>query len=160
MPLEYRRRQLLQVARLLEENSASLEAALYEDLRKPRIEIGQGETQFAIASALRVVDSLEEWAKPEKPHITEEWRSGWDATIYKTPKGPSLIVTYVPPYFDEFSPCSIVSMFFELDLGTSPLRYASTRLLVLLLRDVRVWSRCRNSRQRFPVSSASCSPSI
>lgn len=101
-PLAYRRRQLLQLARLLQENAVAFENAELEDLGKPRQEVALVELGGTISSALRAAENLEEWMKPEKPTV-EEWRNSWDTTIYKVPKGVALIISYV---FDQRLVCS------------------------------------------------------
>ena len=50
------------------------------------------EVGTVIRSCLYAAESLEEWTKPEKPTV-EEWRSSWDTTIYKVPKGVALIIS-------------------------------------------------------------------
>ncbi|KAJ7938365.1 Aldehyde/histidinol dehydrogenase [Mycena leptocephala] len=77
LPLEFRRAQLLQLARLFQE-TAPLEVAFTE--------LGP-----IVSGAVRAAESLEEWHKPEKPTV-EEWRSSWDTTIYTVPKGVVLII--------------------------------------------------------------------
>ncbi|KAJ7802239.1 Aldehyde/histidinol dehydrogenase [Mycena olivaceomarginata] len=72
LPLEFRRAQLLQLARLFQENTVGLSDALHADLGRHKLD-------------------LEEWNKPEKPAV-EEWRSSWDTTIYTRPKGLILII--------------------------------------------------------------------
>ncbi|KAJ7909225.1 Aldehyde/histidinol dehydrogenase [Mycena leptocephala] len=91
LPLEFRRAQLLQLARLFQENNASLCAAVYSDLGRHKLECSFPEIAPIVASAIRAADSLEEWHKPEKPEV-EEWRSSWDTTIYTSPKGVVLII--------------------------------------------------------------------
>jgi len=91
LPLEYRRKQLYQLARGVQENVHAIEEALYADLRKPRLEAGQ-EAASIIHSCLEAAEKLEEWAAPEKPKV-KEWISSWDATIFPVPKGVALIVS-------------------------------------------------------------------
>ncbi|KAF7326639.1 Aldehyde dehydrogenase [Mycena venus] len=91
LPLAFRRAQLLQLARLFQENTVSLSAALYSDLGRHKLEVSLPEMGPIISGAVRAAESLEEWNKPEKPAV-EEWRSSWDTTIYTTPKGVVLII--------------------------------------------------------------------
>ncbi|KAJ7460714.1 Aldehyde/histidinol dehydrogenase [Mycena latifolia] len=91
LPLEFRRTQLLQLARLFQENSESLSNALYADLGRHTLEISLPEIGPIVSGAVRAAASLKEWNKPEKPDV-EEWRSSWDTTIYTTPKGVVLII--------------------------------------------------------------------
>ena len=48
--------------------------------------------EVAVELALAAAEKLEEWTKPEKPEV-EEWRSSWDTTIYKVPKGVAVIIS-------------------------------------------------------------------
>ncbi|KAF8172803.1 Aldehyde/histidinol dehydrogenase [Mycena galopus ATCC 62051] len=91
LPLEFRRRQLLQLARLFQENNDGLIAALHSDLGRHKLEITLPEMGPVVGGAVRAAESLEEWHKPEKP-VVEEWRSSWDTTVYTRPKGTVLII--------------------------------------------------------------------
>ncbi|KAI0634741.1 aldehyde dehydrogenase [Trametes polyzona] len=91
-PLAYRRRQLLQLARMLQDNHTAIEDALLADLNKPRMESTVSEIAHLVTSALNAVNSLEDWAAPQPCPTKEEWRAGWDATIHKEPKGVVLII--------------------------------------------------------------------
>ena len=90
-PLAYRRKQLLQLARLMQENVTAFEDAELHDLGKPRMEVALIELTTVVQACLYAAKNLEEWAKPEKP-VVEEWRSSWDTTIYHVPKGVALII--------------------------------------------------------------------
>ncbi|KAH9849041.1 aldehyde dehydrogenase [Lenzites betulinus] len=91
-PLAYRRRQLLQLARLLQDNHTALEDAQLTDLNKPRLEATVSEIAATITATLAAVDSLEEWAAPEPRPTKEAWRANWNGTVYKGPKGVALII--------------------------------------------------------------------
>ncbi|KZT06718.1 aldehyde dehydrogenase [Laetiporus sulphureus 93-53] len=90
-PLAYRRRQLLQLARLVQDNVPALQDAVFEDLAKPRQETMVSELGSVIAQCLYAAEHLEEWAKPEEVQ-GEAWRSHWNPTTYKAPKGVVLII--------------------------------------------------------------------
>lgn len=90
LPLEYRRKQLYQLARLAQENIKIIEDALFADLRKPRLEAAS-EAAGVIHASLDAAEHLEEWAAPEKPKV-EGFMSSWDATIYPVPKGVVMII--------------------------------------------------------------------
>jgi aldehyde dehydrogenase (NAD+) len=81
----------LQLARLFQENSESLSAALYKDLGRHKLEVSLPEIGPIVSGAVRAAESLDEWHKPEKP-VVEDWRSSWDTTIYTTAKGVVLII--------------------------------------------------------------------
>jgi aldehyde dehydrogenase (NAD+) len=87
--LEYRRKQLLQVARLIQENADIVMASLKADLGRHVFEATLPELGPIVSSALHAVENLEKWNSPEKPQV-EAWRSGWDTTIFKAPKGTVL----------------------------------------------------------------------
>ncbi|EMD34726.1 hypothetical protein CERSUDRAFT_116921 [Gelatoporia subvermispora B] len=91
-PLAYRRQQLLQLARMIQENLPAIEEALIADLGKPRFESSVTDAGPIVGHALHAAEHLEEWAKPEKPTV-EAWRSSWDTTIHHTPKGVALIIS-------------------------------------------------------------------
>ncbi|KAJ7141582.1 Aldehyde/histidinol dehydrogenase [Mycena filopes] len=91
LPLPFRRTQLLQLARLFQENSVILTDALTADLGRHKLEISLPEIGPIVSGAVRAAESLEEWNKPQKPQV-EEWRSSWDTTIYSAPKGVVLII--------------------------------------------------------------------
>ncbi|KAJ3555412.1 hypothetical protein NM688_g2589 [Phlebia brevispora] len=84
--LPYRRRQLLQLARLVQDNIAFIEDAYIADLGKPRQECTAVELVPLIQSCLYAAEHLEEWSQPERPKL-EEWRRSWDAAICHVPKG-------------------------------------------------------------------------
>ncbi|TCD61178.1 hypothetical protein EIP91_008822 [Steccherinum ochraceum] len=103
-PIAYRRKQLLQLARMFQENAAAIEQAEYTDLGKPKQEVAIAETSGVIESALFAAEHLEEWSRPEKVQV-EEWRSSWDTTVYKTPKGVALIISpWNYPFILTFNP--------------------------------------------------------
>lgn len=95
LPLSYRRHQLLQLARMFQENKDAFYRASQEDISRHRIELNITEIVPIITGALRAAESLEDWNRPEKPEV-EEWRKNYDTTLYKAPKGIVLIIGYVP----------------------------------------------------------------
>lgn len=92
LPLEYRRKQLLQVARLVQENADDIMASLKADLGRHPFEATLPELGPMVSSALHAVENLDKWNSPEKPQV-EAWRSGWDTTIFKAPKGTVLSIS-------------------------------------------------------------------
>ena len=79
---------------MMQENATALEDAELQDLGKQRQETTTAEIIPVFNGAMQAAENLEEWAKPEKPQV-EAWRSSWDTTIYRVPKGVSLIIAYV-----------------------------------------------------------------
>lgn len=76
---------------MLQENQTALEDAHYLDFNKPRVEIALNEVSASISTVTYALQHFEEWARPEKPEV-EAWRSSWDSTIHKVPKGVALII--------------------------------------------------------------------
>ena len=84
--MEYRRAQLFSLARLTQDNADALLGALYSDLGRHKLEGNIPEISPVVAACILAANSLEEWTKPDKPQV-EEWRSSYNTTIYKAPKG-------------------------------------------------------------------------
>jgi aldehyde dehydrogenase (NAD+) len=84
--LEYRRSQLLALARLTQENINPLLGAVYSDLGKHKLETNLPEISPVINACILAANSLEDWSKPDKPQV-EEWRSSYNTTIHKAPQG-------------------------------------------------------------------------
>ncbi|TFK83169.1 aldehyde dehydrogenase [Polyporus arcularius HHB13444] len=91
--LPYRRKQLLQLARMLQDNHTAFEDALLADLNRPRMETTVSEVAHLITSVMYAVENLESWAAPDPCPTKEAWRSSWGATLYKEPKGVVLIIS-------------------------------------------------------------------
>ncbi|KAG6330829.1 hypothetical protein ID866_8261, partial [Astraeus odoratus] len=90
-PLEWRRHQLHQVARLAQNEVDAICEAIARDFAKPRFEVVAMEVGTVVRSALRSAEQLEEWTKPEQPVVPESQRS-WKPIAYKIPKGTILII--------------------------------------------------------------------
>lgn len=86
LPFEYRRAQLLGLARMMQENVDALLGALYADFGKHKFESNMPEIGVIIESSITAANSVEEWMKPDKPQV-EEWRSSYNTTVHKVPKG-------------------------------------------------------------------------
>lgn len=96
-PLAYRRQQLYQLGKMLQENEERLVQAINIDVGKPRLEATIADLGVVVYAVVRALENLEEWTAPEKADIKTlpEWRQGWDTTTYKTPKGAALLITCV-----------------------------------------------------------------
>ncbi|KAM5541774.1 hypothetical protein V8D89_004503 [Ganoderma adspersum] len=92
-PLTYRRAQLLQLARMLQDNHTAFEDALLADLNKPRMETTVAEVAHLVTSCINAAENVEEWAAPTPCPTKETWRSAWGATLHKEPKGVALIIS-------------------------------------------------------------------
>ncbi|KAJ7662865.1 aldehyde dehydrogenase [Mycena rosella] len=90
-PLEWRKRQLLQMARMLQENGEAFAEALAKDLGKPRLEVYVHEMGTIIERALVSVQELDNWVKPVAVEAPD-WQKPWKPTIYKRAKGTVLII--------------------------------------------------------------------
>ena len=86
LPLGYRRTQLLSLARLVQENTDTLQDAVNSDLGRCKFETNLGEISPVISACLLAASSLEEWSKPTKPPV-EDWRSSFNTTIHRAAKG-------------------------------------------------------------------------
>ncbi|KZT24139.1 aldehyde dehydrogenase [Neolentinus lepideus HHB14362 ss-1] len=91
LPLSYRRTQLLQLAHLIQDNADAINNALFADMGRPKLEVAIPETGPIVAGCVAAAENLENWASPEKPEV-EAWRSAWDTTVYKVPKGAITII--------------------------------------------------------------------
>ncbi|PSR73048.1 hypothetical protein PHLCEN_2v11089, partial [Hermanssonia centrifuga] len=102
--LSYRRHQLLQLARLVQENIPAIEDAVLADIGKQRQECTLTELGPIVQACLYAAENLEEWVKPKKPEV-EEFRKTWDVTVYSVPKGVALIISpWNYPYILTLSP--------------------------------------------------------
>ncbi|TRM59079.1 Aldehyde/histidinol dehydrogenase [Schizophyllum amplum] len=98
------RHQLLQLARMIQENAEAMQDAIFRDYGKQKLEVVIGELSPAVSACINAANKLEEWAKPEKP-VVEEWRSSWDTTIHKVPKGVAIIISpWNYPYIISLAP--------------------------------------------------------
>ncbi|EIW76937.1 aldehyde dehydrogenase [Coniophora puteana RWD-64-598 SS2] len=90
-PLAWRRHQLLQLARMVQNHANELCDALWADMRKPRTEVIFTEIGALVQRAVKSAAKLEEWTKEERPSVGVH-QGSWNATIYKVPKGVVLII--------------------------------------------------------------------
>ena len=65
-PLEWRRRQLLQIVKMLEENEEEFQQALAADLGKPRAEGYLTDIAFVISEIHLMLKNLKKWNKPQR----------------------------------------------------------------------------------------------
>ena len=77
-PLEWRKHQLYQVIRLVQNEANVICDALANDFAKPRFEV-MGEVGSTVKRALSNVEQLEEWVKSEQPDVPESQKS-WKPT--------------------------------------------------------------------------------
>ncbi|KAG5338228.1 hypothetical protein C0989_007898 [Termitomyces sp. Mn162] len=91
-PLAWRKHQLLQLARLTQENADAFANALAADLGRPRLEAFLGEVGPVFERALACAEKLEDWAKPTQVEVPV-WQKSWNPTVYKRSKGTVLIIS-------------------------------------------------------------------
>jgi aldehyde dehydrogenase (NAD+) len=91
-PLAWRRHQLLQLARMMQENPKALIDAIYADLGRSPMETYLAEISPILERAMICAEKLEEWAKPEEVDVPD-WQQSWSPTIRKMPKGTVLIIS-------------------------------------------------------------------
>ncbi|KAJ2989684.1 hypothetical protein NUW54_g8702 [Trametes sanguinea] len=135
-PLEYRRRQLLQLARMVQDNHTAFEDALIADLNKPRVETTVAEVSHLVTAVMNTVANFEEWALPQPCETKEAWRSSWGATLYKEPKGIVLIISPLRSMF-RFLHCrfwAVAPLPVELPLLISPHLASTGSWASLLIR--------------------------
>ncbi|KXN90231.1 Aldehyde dehydrogenase, dimeric NADP-preferring [Leucoagaricus sp. SymC.cos] len=91
--IPWRQRQLLQLARLVQENADAIAEAVHKDLGKPRFEIYLAETGPVVERSIICAKKVAEWAKDEdKSGEVDDWMKGWKPTVRKEPKGVALII--------------------------------------------------------------------
>ncbi|KAH0833838.1 aldehyde dehydrogenase [Lanmaoa asiatica] len=91
-PLAWRKHQLYQLARLVQNEADALCDALAKDLSKPRVEVLMTEIGAIVERATKSAEQLDAWAMPEHPEVPD-WQKGWKPTVFKAPKGTVLIIS-------------------------------------------------------------------
>ncbi|KAJ7351286.1 aldehyde dehydrogenase [Mycena albidolilacea] len=90
-PIEWRRHQLFQLARMMQENAEAFAEALTEDLGKPKLESYSFEIGAILERSLIGAQRLDDWAKPI-PVDSPDWQKPLKPTVYKAAKGTVLII--------------------------------------------------------------------
>ncbi|KAJ7146893.1 aldehyde dehydrogenase [Mycena epipterygia] len=90
-PLEWRKNQLLQLARMVQENAAAFTQAATNDLGRPKVETYLAEFGTIVERCLISAKNLEEWAKPVNVEVPD-MQKPWSPTVYKAGKGTVLII--------------------------------------------------------------------
>ena len=94
-PLSWRRQQLAQIAKLVQENEEMLLDAIHVDLGKPRVEVMVADMGPVVSFVVEALENLEEWVAAEKVDNVPAWQSNWGTAKYKMPKGKVLLITSV-----------------------------------------------------------------
>ncbi|KAJ2960177.1 hypothetical protein NQZ79_g4409 [Umbelopsis isabellina] len=90
--LDFRKKQLQQLANLLIENTDAVVESLYKDLRKPKIETVIGEISSVVDECQFMIKNLNKFAKPERPAKRFLMNATDKTLIRKEPKGVVLII--------------------------------------------------------------------
>ncbi|KAF7426026.1 hypothetical protein PC9H_008391 [Pleurotus ostreatus] len=90
--IAYRKYQILQLGYLLQDNAQRIDEALTADLGRPSVENYFLEIGPCIGEAKKVYQSVDKWAKPEKPAFTFNFFA-MRPVIRKEPKGVVLIIS-------------------------------------------------------------------
>ena len=93
LDVEWRVRQLEKLKRAVLEHEAELEAALYEDLGKSRVEAYLCDLGPVIVEVDEILRGLRKWAKPERHFSGLMCFPSTSTTVYKMPYGVSLIIS-------------------------------------------------------------------
>jgi aldehyde dehydrogenase (NAD+) len=91
-PLVWRREQLVNLRRLLDEQGDRLAAALYADLGKSRIEAHTTELGFCASEIDHALSHIDDWVQPERVKVPVTQKPG-RAEIVPEPLGTSLIIS-------------------------------------------------------------------
>ncbi|KAF8428056.1 aldehyde dehydrogenase [Boletus edulis BED1] len=91
-PLEWRKHQLYQLARLAQNEADAICDALNKDLSKPKLEVLMAEVGAVVERATKSAEQLDAWAAPEHPDVPD-WHKGWKPTVHKAPRGTALIIS-------------------------------------------------------------------
>ncbi|KAK7014366.1 aldehyde dehydrogenase [Favolaschia claudopus] len=89
-PLEWRKHQILQLARMLQDNKEVFADALYKDLGKPKLE-AFGEIGVLIERSVLSAQQLDDWTRPTSIDCLD-WQRSTQPTVYMAPKGTVLII--------------------------------------------------------------------
>lgn len=89
--IEFRKAQLKQFWKLVDENEPTLRDALLKDVGKPLVESAGLELSLFKNEVVFMLESLDEWLAPENPMVPQIFES-FNATIYKQPKGCCLVI--------------------------------------------------------------------
>ncbi|KAF9264385.1 aldehyde dehydrogenase [Marasmius fiardii PR-910] len=93
LPIAWRQHQLLQLARMLQENHKVFADAVNKDLGRPAQEAYAMEITVLIERAITSAKALPKWAAPEqKEDEVPEWQKSWKPTVHRTPKGVVLVI--------------------------------------------------------------------
>ncbi|KAK0457732.1 aldehyde dehydrogenase, partial [Desarmillaria tabescens] len=91
--IPWRQQQLLQVARMVQDNKDLFAQALYNDVGKPAMEAYSYEISPILERVMITATNLPEWAKPEhKTDLFDHNQKAWSPKVYFSPKGVVLVI--------------------------------------------------------------------
>ncbi|KAG9102504.1 hypothetical protein FRC06_001917 [Ceratobasidium sp. 370] len=90
-PIEYRQKQLAQLAYMFQDNTQRFTDALYQDLGKPALEVYMAEIGAVVNGALKSAREVSEWAAPTEVQTDDMWKP-FAPRIYKAAKGVVLVI--------------------------------------------------------------------
>lgn len=91
--IPWRQQQLLQVARMVQDNKDLFAQALFNDVGKPAMEAYSYEISPVLERALIAATNLPEWTKPEhKTELFDPNQKAWSPKVYFVPKGVVLVI--------------------------------------------------------------------
>ncbi|KAK0201342.1 Aldehyde/histidinol dehydrogenase [Desarmillaria ectypa] len=93
VPIAWRQHQLLQLARMFQENHEALAAALTEDIGRPTLEAYFTEINTAVERSLKAAWDLPHWADGRDVEVNEDMFRAWRPRVRKEPKGVGLIIS-------------------------------------------------------------------
>ncbi|KAG8765794.1 hypothetical protein FRC12_007293, partial [Ceratobasidium sp. 428] len=89
--VEYRQKQLAQLAYMFQDNTQRFTDALYQDLGKPALEVYMAEIGAVVNGALKSAREVSEWAAPTEVQTDDMWKP-FAPRIYKAAKGVVLVI--------------------------------------------------------------------
>ncbi|KAJ7889024.1 aldehyde dehydrogenase [Mycena leptocephala] len=89
--VEWRKHQLLQLARMVQDNAEAFAESLAKDMGKPKAEAYAAEIGAVVERCISGAQSLDEWVKPVTVGAPG-WQKPWNPTVYKQAKGTVLII--------------------------------------------------------------------
>ncbi|XP_006455963.1 hypothetical protein AGABI2DRAFT_195248 [Agaricus bisporus var. bisporus H97] len=92
--IPWRQQQLLQLARLAQENAEALAESIHRDMGKPQLEIYLAEIGPIVQRSIICAKNVAKWAEDDdKSAEVDDWMKSWQPKIRKEPKGVALIIS-------------------------------------------------------------------
>ncbi|KIY67673.1 NADP-aldehyde dehydrogenase [Cylindrobasidium torrendii FP15055 ss-10] len=93
-PVAWRQHQLLQLARMVQDNQDAFAEAIFKDIGKPALEARAFEAVECMERAIISAESLPKWLSPEvnPKELSSLPAEAWNLRVYYEPKGVGLII--------------------------------------------------------------------